>query len=69
MYGATMVMGKEVNALSVGVTARTQVELPQGAFSLLHFDADHPLEMRFVIWRLKPGEKLAFFENAKEEEP
>ncbi len=69
MYGATLLMGKEVNALTVGIRTRTQVELPQDAFSLLDFDAERPLEMRFVIWRVKPGEELPIFDNEEEGKP
>lgn len=58
VYGATAVAGGELAALSVGVTSRTYTRPPPDAVTALDFTSNHPLDTRFVVWRVAPGEAL-----------
>ena len=49
-YGAEMTAGAEINALSIGWTARTRAEPPDHSFSVLRFDSRRPMDTVSVTW-------------------
>ncbi len=56
--GLALTFGAEVNALSLGFTARTHMTPPADALSLLHFDASHPLDSQLTVWEVAPDAPL-----------
>lgn len=69
IYGAEVLFGVESNAVSVGAVSRTHLEPPANAFSLLRFNASHPMETLFWTWQPAPGRDLPLFSVLKEVDP
>ena len=69
LYGAALLAGSEVNALSAGVTSRTYMRPPENAVSVLDFDGRDPLDTRFVIWPTQPELGLPVADILEEVKP
>lgn len=64
MYGVETTMGTETNAASIGWTARTLVEPPDDAFSVVRFDSRRPMETVAVTWsEHAPPDPAAWISN------
>lgn len=68
-YGAMVLVGREVNALSVGMITRTWLWPPHNSLSVLRFDDRVPLDMRFVVWNSRLGKELPVSDILKEDLP
>ena len=66
IYGAEILVGSEVNALSVGAVWRTLFTPPENAFSMVHFDTSRPLEARAWVWFDAPERSVPISELLKE---
>ena len=69
VVGASALAGAEANAVSLGVTVRTQMDPPADAVSALRFDACSPMAAELAVWRANPGEELPVSDILKEVEP
>lgn len=50
VYGAEIMVGKEINNLSFGAVRRTIFKPPDNTFSSLHFESNHPMQTQARIW-------------------
>lgn len=57
-YGAIILAGEEVSAVTIGIATRTWFWPPPGSFSILRFDASSPLTTRVIVWRPQPEREL-----------
>jgi len=68
-YGAMVLVGREVNAMSVGIITRTWLWPPHNSLAVLRFDDRFPLDMRFVVWNSRSEKELPVSEILKEDLP
>ncbi len=58
LFGAQIVAGPEARAASLGVVSLAHVDVPDDAFSQIHFDSRAPMATRVRVWRAGPDHEL-----------
>jgi hypothetical protein len=58
LYGAQVVVGRELNAASIGMTAVTRVHMPDDALVLVDYDARAPMSAVFSVWPVGREQEL-----------
>ena len=60
LYGAQVIAGPELSAVSLGITAVTRVRVPDDALVHVIYDSHAPLSAVFSVWPVGPDGPLPF---------